>query len=203
MLAYIITVCNFFKPVCRLAWCIVNLRDGRTYKNKHSVMRTGDFKLHFYIWDEYPWRAFFKFLPLNNMSWLRKEVSCLSWWSVVYKYMWSREFLKWIHKKEAENLLLKNWTIRYIVLISVGHSWIVLLSLFSGTISTHQKKLQEAKFEIITSEASYINSLNVLEKHFISSLEACDESVLSKNDRRTLFSNLIPGNNHIQYASFH
>jgi hypothetical protein len=65
--------------------------------------------------------------------------------------------------------------------------------LFSGTISPHQKKLQEAKFEIITSEASYINSLNVLEKHFISSLETCDESVLSKNDRRILFSNLIPG----------
>jgi neuronal guanine nucleotide exchange factor len=70
--------------------------------------------------------------------------------------------------------------------------WLHLL--FSGTISPHQKKLQEAKFEIITSEASYINSLNVLEKHFISSLEMCDESVLSKNDRRILFSNLIPGN---------
>ncbi|XP_069677432.1 uncharacterized protein Exn isoform X2 [Periplaneta americana] len=61
-----------------------------------------------------------------------------------------------------------------------------------STISPHQKKLQEAKFEIITSEASYMNSLNVLEKHFISSLELCDESVLSKNDKRTLFSNLIP-----------
>jgi hypothetical protein len=69
----------------------------------------------------------------------------------------------------------------------------VVVFIFSGTISTHQKKLQEAKFEIITSEASYINSLNVLEKHFISSLELCEESVLSKNDRRTLFSNLIPG----------
>jgi neuronal guanine nucleotide exchange factor len=66
--------------------------------------------------------------------------------------------------------------------------------LFSGTIGPHQKKLQEAKFEIITSEASYINSLNVLEKHFMSSLEMYDDSVLSKNDRRTLFSNLIPGN---------
>jgi neuronal guanine nucleotide exchange factor len=66
--------------------------------------------------------------------------------------------------------------------------------LFSDTISPHQKKLQEAKFEIIKSEASYINSLNVLEKHFMSSLEKCDESVLSKNDRQILFSNLIPGN---------
>ena len=66
--------------------------------------------------------------------------------------------------------------------------------MFSGTIGPHQKKLQEAKFEIITSEASYINSLNVLEKHFMSSLEMYDESVLSKSDRRTLFSNLIPGN---------
>jgi len=57
-------------------------------------------------------------------------------------------------------------------------------------IDLHQKKLQEAKFEIITSEASYINSLNVLQKHFMSSLEVCDESVLSKNDRRILFCNL-------------
>lgn len=78
-------------------------------------------------------------------------------------------------------------------LITIIQSMIVVMFIFSGTISTHQKKLQEAKFEIITSEASYINSLNVLEKHFISSLELCDESVLSKNDKRTLFSNLIPG----------
>ncbi|KAJ9590440.1 hypothetical protein L9F63_016527, partial [Diploptera punctata] len=61
-----------------------------------------------------------------------------------------------------------------------------------STITTHEKKLQEAKFEIITSEASYINSLNVLEKHFMSSPELNDESVLSKNDRRILFSNVIP-----------
>jgi RhoGEF domain. len=68
------------------------------------------------------------------------------------------------------------------------------LRLLSGTVGPHQKKLQEAKFEIISSEASYINSLNVLEKHFMSSLEMCDDSVLCKNDRRILFSNLIPGN---------
>ncbi|PSN52299.1 hypothetical protein C0J52_08549 [Blattella germanica] len=49
-----------------------------------------------------------------------------------------------------------------------------------STISTHQKKLQEAKFEVITSEASYVNSLHVLEKHFLSSPELSDESVLSK-----------------------
>ncbi|CAG2054889.1 unnamed protein product, partial [Timema podura] len=64
-----------------------------------------------------------------------------------------------------------------------------------GTINAHQRKLQEAKFEIITSEASYANSLNVLEKHFISSEELCDESILSKNDRRTLFSNVLPVKN--------
>jgi hypothetical protein len=72
--------------------------------------------------------------------------------------------------------------------------FILWLCLFSGEIDLHQKKLQEAKFEIITSEASYINSLNVLQKHFMSSLELCDESVLSKNDRRILFSNLKAGN---------
>lgn len=38
-----------------------------------------------------------------------------------------------------------------------------------GTLNPYQKKLQEAKFEILTSEASYLNSLNVLNDHFITS----------------------------------
>ncbi|XP_068082157.1 uncharacterized protein Exn [Anabrus simplex] len=64
-----------------------------------------------------------------------------------------------------------------------------------STLSVHQKKLQEAKFEIITSEASYMNSLNVLEHHFMSSSELNDEAVLSKNDRRILFGNVLPVKN--------
>ncbi|XP_047112371.1 LOW QUALITY PROTEIN: rho guanine nucleotide exchange factor 26-like [Schistocerca piceifrons] len=69
----------------------------------------------------------------------------------------------------------------------------VVNSAVLSTLSSQQKRLQEAKFEIITSEASYMNSLNVLEKHFMSSPELCDESVLSKNDRRVLFGNVMPG----------
>ncbi|XP_049860841.1 rho guanine nucleotide exchange factor 26-like isoform X3 [Schistocerca gregaria] len=71
----------------------------------------------------------------------------------------------------------------------------VVNSAVLSTLSSQQKRLQEAKFEIITSEASYMNSLNVLEKHFMSSPELCDESVLSKNDRRVLFGNVMPVKN--------
>ncbi|XP_072391646.1 rho guanine nucleotide exchange factor 15 isoform X2 [Diabrotica undecimpunctata] len=42
----------------------------------------------------------------------------------------------------------------------------VVKSTVLSTLSSQQKKLQEAKFEIITSEASYLHSLNVLADHF-------------------------------------
>lgn len=42
----------------------------------------------------------------------------------------------------------------------------VMKSSVLSTLSSQQKKLQEAKFEIITSEASYLHSLNVLVDHF-------------------------------------
>jgi neuronal guanine nucleotide exchange factor len=57
----------------------------------------------------------------------------------------------------------------------------VRLSDVAGTLSTHQKKLQEAKFEILSSEASYIKSLNVLEEHFIASAEFNDDAVSYPN----------------------
>lgn len=60
------------------------------------------------------------------------------------------------------------------------------------SLSAHEKKLQEAKFELITSEASYVKSLNVLEKHFMNSVEFRDETILSKGDRRILFANVNP-----------
>lgn len=40
-----------------------------------------------------------------------------------------------------------------------------------------------------------MKSLNVLEKHFMNSAELRDEAILSKSDRRVLFSNVNPGMN--------
>lgn len=69
---------------------------------------------------------------------------------------------------------------------------------FAETISPQQRKLQEAMFELITSEASYLRSLNVLTTHFIQSREFCGdptsgmEPVLSRLERHTLFSDILP-----------
>lgn len=54
-----------------------------------------------------------------------------------------------------------------------------------------QKKLQEAKFEMMTSEASYLNSLNVLTKHFIQNLYKCKTA--SKDDMTILFGKIPEG----------
>jgi neuronal guanine nucleotide exchange factor len=61
----------------------------------------------------------------------------------------------------------------------------VIQSSVLSTLSTHQKKIQEAKFEMITSEASYLNSLNVLYNHFIKNL--ANSEMLSKEEFDTLF----------------
>ncbi|KAI5710426.1 hypothetical protein M8J75_008555 [Diaphorina citri] len=58
------------------------------------------------------------------------------------------------------------------------------------TLDAGERKLQEAKFELITSEASYFKSLTVLEKHFIASPLLDDVNILSKNDRKHLFGNV-------------
>uniref|UniRef100_A0A2S2R034 Ephexin-1 n=1 Tax=Sipha flava TaxID=143950 RepID=A0A2S2R034_9HEMI len=60
------------------------------------------------------------------------------------------------------------------------------------TLKPRERKLQEAKFELITSEASYFKSLTVLEKHFVNSYSMNDETILSKNDRKILFGNVNP-----------
>lgn len=52
-------------------------------------------------------------------------------------------------------------------------------------------KLQEAKFEMITSEASYLNSLNVLVDHFIASLANCE--MVNGVEREVLFGKIAPG----------
>lgn len=70
------------------------------------------------------------------------------------------------------------------------------------TLTAHEKKLQEAKFELITSEASYVKSLSVLEKHFMNSSEFRDETILSKSDRRILFSNVNPGTLQYQFLLY-
>lgn len=59
-------------------------------------------------------------------------------------------------------------------------------------LTVAQRKLQEAKFEVMTSEASYFKSLTVLDKHFASCPLFHDENILSSQDRKVLFSNVSP-----------
>ncbi|CAG9817387.1 unnamed protein product [Phaedon cochleariae] len=61
----------------------------------------------------------------------------------------------------------------------------VIKSPVLSQLSSQQKKLQEAKFEIITSEASYLNSLNVLCDHFESRFKNCD--VINEKEMEILF----------------
>lgn len=63
---------------------------------------------------------------------------------------------------------------------------------FLGTLSTHQMRLQEAKFEMITSEASHLNSLNVLMDHFFANMR--NSELLTDEDVDVLFGKIIPGN---------
>ncbi|XP_050699595.1 uncharacterized protein LOC126987005 isoform X3 [Eriocheir sinensis] len=62
-------------------------------------------------------------------------------------------------------------------------------------ISGQERKIQEAMFEMITSEASYLKSLNVLVTHFVQCREFIDEgedAVLSRRERHILFSDILP-----------
>ncbi|XP_077293158.1 ephexin [Arctopsyche grandis] len=68
----------------------------------------------------------------------------------------------------------------------------VINSSILSSMSDRTRKVQEAKFEIITSEASYLNSLTVLESQFINHPAFRDEMIISKNDRHTLFGNISP-----------
>ncbi|XP_046965081.1 uncharacterized protein LOC124533685 isoform X4 [Vanessa cardui] len=67
----------------------------------------------------------------------------------------------------------------------------VVNSAVLSSLAPAQKRLQEAKFELLTSEASYLNSLNVLETHFISHPAFRDRHVLPRDDWETLFSAII------------
>lgn len=65
-----------------------------------------------------------------------------------------------------------------------------------STLSIQDRNLQEAMFEVITSEASYLKSLNILIEHFIQCPEFSDEfspqCVLNRLDRHILFSDVFP-----------
>ncbi|KAK1801812.1 hypothetical protein P4O66_022449 [Electrophorus voltai] len=56
------------------------------------------------------------------------------------------------------------------------------------SFSNEERKLQEAKFELVTSEASYIRSLTIVVEHFMQSLELTE--CLGAQDRQWLFSKL-------------
>uniref|UniRef100_A0A1B6D5B1 DH domain-containing protein n=1 Tax=Clastoptera arizonana TaxID=38151 RepID=A0A1B6D5B1_9HEMI len=56
-------------------------------------------------------------------------------------------------------------------------------------LSSFQQALQESKFEVLTSEASYLKSINVLITLFVESLELTN--LLSQEERQALFSNIL------------
>jgi hypothetical protein len=60
------------------------------------------------------------------------------------------------------------------------------------TLTEGEKRLQEAMFEIITSEASYWKSLNILVTHFNDCIELSGNKpqILSSREKKSLFSNI-------------
>ncbi|XP_060800415.1 uncharacterized protein LOC106140556 isoform X2 [Amyelois transitella] len=68
----------------------------------------------------------------------------------------------------------------------------VVNSAVLSSLAPAQKRLQEAKFELLTSEASYLNSLNVLEAHFVSHPAFRDAHVLPRDDFDILFATILP-----------
>lgn len=67
----------------------------------------------------------------------------------------------------------------------------VIHSEILSTLTPTEKRLQEAKFEILTSEASYLKSLTLLRTHFMNHPAFRDASVLGAADRKTLFSFIV------------
>ena len=78
-----------------------------------------------------------------------------------------------------------------------------------NTICPDRKRLQEAMFEVVSSEASYLKSLNILIRHFVQSpklmasytpttsnvnaseLSSGGQGVITKRDAKVLFSDII------------
>ncbi|XP_068097725.1 rho guanine nucleotide exchange factor 19-like isoform X2 [Hyperolius riggenbachi] len=57
-----------------------------------------------------------------------------------------------------------------------------------NTLTLQERKLQEAKFELVTSEASYVNSLSIVVDHFLNSPEL--NECLGAQEKQWLFSKL-------------
>ncbi|XP_018804316.1 PREDICTED: uncharacterized protein LOC108978466 [Bactrocera latifrons] len=68
----------------------------------------------------------------------------------------------------------------------------VINSCVLATLTPRERSLQEAKFEIITSEASYLKSLNLLRSHFMNHPIFRDTNVVSARDRKALFAYIVP-----------
>ncbi|XP_053955866.1 uncharacterized protein LOC128861625 isoform X1 [Anastrepha ludens] len=68
----------------------------------------------------------------------------------------------------------------------------VINSCVLATLTPRERSLQEAKFEIITSEASYLKSLNLLRNHFMNHPIFRDTNVVSPRDRKALFAYIVP-----------
>ncbi|XP_075969163.1 ephexin isoform X4 [Anticarsia gemmatalis] len=68
----------------------------------------------------------------------------------------------------------------------------VLNSAVLSSLAPAQKRLQEAKFELLTSEASYLNSLNVLEANFIAHPAFRDPHIMPRDDWETIFATILP-----------
>jgi neuronal guanine nucleotide exchange factor len=59
-------------------------------------------------------------------------------------------------------------------------------------LTQNERRKQEAKFEVLTSEASYLKSLNLLRTHFMNHPAFRDPQILSPADRKALFSYIVP-----------
>ncbi|KAM3925262.1 uncharacterized protein RB166_008515 isoform 2-T4 [Leptodactylus fuscus] len=57
------------------------------------------------------------------------------------------------------------------------------------SMSNDEKKIQESMFEVLTSEASYLRSLNVLTEHFLGSRDLQESLVI--REKKILFSNIL------------
>ncbi|XP_075164008.1 ephexin isoform X2 [Haematobia irritans] len=68
----------------------------------------------------------------------------------------------------------------------------VINSMILPTLTPRERALMEAKFEIITSEASYLKSLNLLRNHYMNHPMFRDTNIVNSRDRKALFAHIIP-----------
>lgn len=59
-------------------------------------------------------------------------------------------------------------------------------------MTARERALMEAKFEIITSEASYLKSLSLLRTHYMNHPVFRDTTILNSRDRKSLFAHIVP-----------